>query len=227
MHVEKPTSDHIFPKSWYPDSTPPNLEKWQMPSCEDCNRKYGKLEDDLLQRFSLCVDNRALESLGLGTRLVKALDPSRGRDSRDTEIRVRRAAKLLGQQHVPTGDKPIVQMSNAPSGVAIPVKVRDLELLGEKIMRGMIYLHMGLTVGDEFDLFCNAFPRPHPTFDALLASKGALHQNGPGIRIRWIKPGATPLGCTFMIEVFGVYPLRGGVLPKDYPPHTQTVACAS
>ena len=27
------TSDHMFPKAWYPDATPENLEKWQFPAC--------------------------------------------------------------------------------------------------------------------------------------------------------------------------------------------------
>lgn len=35
--------DHMFPKSWYPDTTPENLEKWQIPSCIACNARYGKL----------------------------------------------------------------------------------------------------------------------------------------------------------------------------------------
>src|SRR5947208_16017660 len=26
--VAERNSDHVFPASWYPDSTPPNLEKW-------------------------------------------------------------------------------------------------------------------------------------------------------------------------------------------------------
>jgi hypothetical protein len=25
--------DHVFPISWYPDTTPPDLEKWKIPSC--------------------------------------------------------------------------------------------------------------------------------------------------------------------------------------------------
>jgi len=38
------TSDHVFPVSWYPETTPDNLEKWQMPSCKKCNEKYGKID---------------------------------------------------------------------------------------------------------------------------------------------------------------------------------------
>jgi hypothetical protein len=31
------TWDHVLPVSWYPTTTPPNLEKWQIPSCWPCN----------------------------------------------------------------------------------------------------------------------------------------------------------------------------------------------
>ena len=42
------TSDHMFPKAWYPDATPENLEKWQFPACNECNNRYSKIERDLL-----------------------------------------------------------------------------------------------------------------------------------------------------------------------------------
>jgi len=29
------TSDHVFPDSWYPETTPDNLEKWQMPDTKN------------------------------------------------------------------------------------------------------------------------------------------------------------------------------------------------
>ena len=43
----------MFPKAWYPDATPKDLEKWQIPSCLDCNQRYGKIENDLLGRVAL------------------------------------------------------------------------------------------------------------------------------------------------------------------------------
>jgi hypothetical protein len=54
------TSDHMFPKSWYPDATPENLEKWQFPSCFACNQRYSKIEDDLRNRFALTLNEAEL-----------------------------------------------------------------------------------------------------------------------------------------------------------------------
>ena len=53
------TSDHVFPRSWYPDTTPANLEKWQMPSCRQCNADFGRMEEDLLLVLALCADPNA------------------------------------------------------------------------------------------------------------------------------------------------------------------------
>jgi hypothetical protein len=61
--------DHVFPKSWYPDTTPQNLEKWQIPSCIPCNRKYGKIEEDLIGRFAVAAAGR--DDRDAAARLVK------------------------------------------------------------------------------------------------------------------------------------------------------------
>src|SRR5580704_2378724 len=54
--VDARNSDHVFPESWYPDSTPPGVEKWQIPSCIRCNSDYGKLEQDFFVKVGLCLD---------------------------------------------------------------------------------------------------------------------------------------------------------------------------
>jgi len=50
------TWDHVFPRSWYPDNTPKDLEKWQVPACQPCNANYGKLENQLMILLGMCVD---------------------------------------------------------------------------------------------------------------------------------------------------------------------------
>ena len=187
-----------------------------MPSCRRCNGEYGKLEEDLLYRMSLCLSNDEHESLGLGTRLLRALDPTRGRNPKDERIRFRKLQRLLRESHVPDGSRPIVQVSKNSSGQAIPIKVGDLERVGEKIVRGMIFLHLGQIVGPEDEVFCNALPRPEPAFDALVNRFGSVHERGPGIRVEWAKTPEKPIYGAFRITLFGQYQLRGGVLPRNY-----------
>jgi hypothetical protein len=53
--------DHVFPKSWYPDTTGADTEKWQIPSCLSCNDRYGKLECDLIDDFLEALSDDAIK----------------------------------------------------------------------------------------------------------------------------------------------------------------------
>ena len=72
---DNPTSDHVFPRSWYPETTLACLEKWQIPSCQRCNEEYSKIEADLLQRIGMCVSPESDEAKGIAN---KALQPVGG-----------------------------------------------------------------------------------------------------------------------------------------------------
>jgi hypothetical protein len=50
------TKDHVFPGSWYPDTTPDAVRRWTAPSCERCNGYFGHLEKELLVFFACCID---------------------------------------------------------------------------------------------------------------------------------------------------------------------------
>src|SRR5271155_3734122 len=73
---KKRTKDHVFPRSWYPRTTPANVQRWTVPSCGSCNGKFGEMEKELFIRLVLCVgpvkaeasglSRAALESLGVG-----------------------------------------------------------------------------------------------------------------------------------------------------------------
>src|SRR5438876_6386703 len=66
-------ADHVFPDSWYPDSTPSTVQRWTAPSCQECNRKLGQLEKDLLIRMVLCVDPKSEAAAGLATKVFRSL----------------------------------------------------------------------------------------------------------------------------------------------------------
>ena len=126
------TADHVFPKAWYPESTPANLEKWQMPSCERCNADYGRLEEDLLLRLGLCISDSARESLGIGTKVVNALDPSRAKSPRDARIRLAKAKKILQDSKRATPGMNIRSFTDDPGGVAIGIRIPDLVSLATR-----------------------------------------------------------------------------------------------
>src|SRR5437016_2708845 len=76
--TDSPTADHVFPKHWYPDSTPQHIQRWTAQSCPKCNETHGQLEKDLFVRLIFCVADseatsglreKALRSLGLDTEI--------------------------------------------------------------------------------------------------------------------------------------------------------------
>src|ERR1700730_12834322 len=85
-HVEL-TSDHMFPKAWYPDATPANLEKWQFPACEECNSRYSKIERYLLNRFAFVLDPKHPASAGLVDAALRAINPNAGHNEKDAAAR--------------------------------------------------------------------------------------------------------------------------------------------
>ena len=50
------TRDHVFPASWYPESTSADIPRWTVPACKRCNERYGELERDLFLRLAACLD---------------------------------------------------------------------------------------------------------------------------------------------------------------------------
>lgn len=189
-----------------------------MPACKKCNADYGKLEEDLLQKLSLCLDDAALGSLGLGTKLTLALDPSRGRDDRDSEIRARRAQKLLHSIRAPKPGNPLVSMTPNTTGKVIGIEVVALERIGTKIIRGLIFVHLAQVVGLDYEVFCTALPGPDSSFDSMVFTHGTIFERGPGIEVNWLRHPEEPICGAFVIRLFGCYYLRGGVLPRGYRP---------
>ena len=87
------TWDHILPKSWYPvmDS---NIEKWVIPSCLQCNRDLGKLEENLLSKLALCLDPNERNTFGIPQKVHRSINPLLGKDEIDKQYRKAKREKL-------------------------------------------------------------------------------------------------------------------------------------
>src|SRR5580704_467741 len=92
MEKGNETADHVFPVSWYPDTTSTKVQRWTAPSCAKCNGEFGEKEKQILIRVALCIDpmkpeahvmvNRAYRSLGIGVT-----------DADADEMKIRKALK--------------------------------------------------------------------------------------------------------------------------------------
>lgn len=149
--------DHVFPKSWYPDTTAADMEKWQIPSCVACNDRYGKLERDLIGRLGLALDAGNPASAGLAEKALRAINPDAATSEGDAAARDAGAKKILremykgeelkGKDAVPglgeRWDRPL----EAQLGIRIPEE--SLPAMTEKIVRGITFREDGAFIGPD------------------------------------------------------------------------------
>ena len=152
--MEERNSDHVFPELWYPDSTPPDLEKWQIPSCIPCNSEYGKLEQDFLVKVGLCLNPHHPASKSIVEKSLRSLKAAAGRNPHDAQRRLAKGRKILaealqGDQIPEHGVFPGLDNRWSVPGeepVAILVSVESLQRITEKIVRGIHYIEDGVFI---------------------------------------------------------------------------------
>ncbi len=191
--VEEREPDHVFPKSWYPDSTPPDLEKWQMPSCKLCNRDYGKLEEDFLSKVGLCLDPHDTASASIVQKALRSLKPAAARNPRDAQHRLGRGKRILAQalqgHQIPDhgvfpglGDR-WPEIPGERTAILIPKKT--FERITEKIVRGIFFVEDGIFIEPPYTIDCYALPEEGITpWTAALGRWGKVYAREPGIVVR-------------------------------------------
>jgi hypothetical protein len=220
-HSEKMTWDHVFPQAWYPATTPANLEKWKIPACLKCNNDYGKLERDLLIRLGLCVPPDAAAAAGVPAKVLRSLDPKAAKSDRDRRIRAADRSRVL-RELLPFGVPPAggvlpgfgLQSESQYSDYAgILIPAGSLERLGEKLIRGITYVHHGALLGAPYRV------RVYVITDAAAGPMGRLIERharvfdrGPGIAVFRSEAEDDPLVALYKVVVWGRLVLFGAVL---------------
>ena len=140
--------DHVFPDSWYPDTTAPNLHKWQIPSCVKCNSELGAIEREVFVRIALCLDPNAPESRSIVQKALRAMKPEYGKTASDKRARAALGQKisseiLQGDQIPNHGIYPNLgarRGSLPTSQMAVVIPAEFFRRITEKIVRGITYL---------------------------------------------------------------------------------------
>src|SRR5213592_4057327 len=71
------TDEHVFPNAWYPDDTPADVWKWQVPSCYRCNHDYyRKRESRIFPFLGMSAEPQHPGAKGVGERAFRAADES-------------------------------------------------------------------------------------------------------------------------------------------------------
>src|SRR5713226_6442926 len=93
--VDRRNRDHVFPSSWYPDNTPQNVKRPQVPSCYDCNNCFSAIENDLLLRFMFCFGWTDARAEGIPNRALRSVDPAHAKNEKDRKHRLAKRRRVF------------------------------------------------------------------------------------------------------------------------------------
>ncbi len=216
------TWDHVFPRSWYPDSTPLELAKWKVPCCAQCNSKYSAIEDDLLLRLGMCTDHNQPPALGINERALRSIRPEFAKNEREREIRQRKRDKikseiiwtdsLPGIGLLPT----LTPIPGSPGHLRGTIGIPDkgLKRLGHKLVRGMTFVLESAYIDKRYRIsVIIARPQDVLSYEQLVCAHGETISRGPGLIIRRAKANDDPLASLFMIDIWGTYRIYAAVVP--------------
>lgn len=218
------TWDHVFPKAWYPDTTPKDIEKWQIPSCSGCNREYGKIEGNLLIRFGLLLDSRNPSTKAIRAKALRAITPELAKSAKDRKHREMKRRQILGdmkRHEVPPvagilpnfGPRDCVSY---PHYSTISIPPEGIEKLGQKIVRGITYLEDQVFIKEShiIEIYFNEDRDILPVIK-LIDRTGEHYDRGIGIKVtRTVSAEDTSISL-FRIEIWEQLIFQAAVLRRE------------
>lgn len=227
-HVLSRNWDHVFPKAWYPITTPTDLAKWKIPSCLPCNKRHGENEEDLLRRICLTLDGNTAPAAGVPERASRAWQPAMARDGRDREARIAVRQRLIESltTAAPEGQGVLPNFgahdSNGSSAIVIRIHPDSLKMLARKIVRGLTYINDNVILSPDESIpvfFCE----DKPFLDLLrkVRRSGEVFTCGPGIVVSRSTADDSPAVSIWHIEVFSRLKMWAvvGFADTDDPQH--------
>ena len=201
--------DHVCPESWYPESTPKNLAKWQIPSCLPCNRRLGAIESDFLRRISMCLDPNDPASQGLAARALRSMKPEFARNASDARARVAAArrftAELLHGEQIPDeGHYPnLGERSSRPKteATAFLIPEASFQAVTEKIVRGIAYIENRTFIAPPYRVqFIAVADEAAAHVRGLLDEHGSTFALEPGIVVRRVVAPEDGISAIYELE---------------------------
>lgn len=208
------TWDHVFPLSWYPESTQKNLEKWKVPVCLPCNNEYSAIEQDLLLRVGLCIDPHAVESAGIVPKVLRSLNPNMAESNRERKAREAKRAQILrqllqGTDVVSTAIYPNFEekWGRPPEQqIGVPIPKKAVDRLFEKIIRGIVFLQDGRFIEPPYSI--DLYPLKEedaPVFTDPLNKFGKIYSRPPGVVVRRAVAHEDGVSSIFEIVIWGLF----------------------
>ncbi len=212
QYFEELTSDHVFPVSWFPNTTPENIEKWQMPSCMVCNKKYGKIEEALLIKLGLCISPFSPESFGIPQKVWRAINQNEGKNDRDAKCRKKKKDKII-RELIDPATVPITAIlpNFGPSGslgpnhgLAVFVHKSGLDEIGKKLIRGITWVIDEKIIDSKYEIEIYYLREQEALhLIKLLHAYGKEYSIGPGIRVIRAIAAEDPICGLYSIKIWG------------------------
>ncbi len=143
-------AEHVFPRSWYPSTTPSHVQRLTVPSCGPCNDRWQGIETEFARDLLFGIRPNEPEVAGVHQRLTKAWQAATGKTTRERRIRAGNALKMYRtmQWVAPVPGHPRATL-RTPGGLyvrASPARRIEPQLrkaLAEKFVRGLHYHETG------------------------------------------------------------------------------------
>jgi hypothetical protein len=228
IHCQKPlteaTKDHVFPSSWYPDTTPDDVQRWTAPSCESCNGHFGELEKELLVFLAYCINptkpaaqglyERARRTIGIGVEGLSNEEKRHREAGRRKLLNEARPYSPEVQPHIIPGLGPHPE-APVSSQMQLTIKAESIHAVVKKIVRGCEYWLAGGRIVEppyEIEIF---FPTETPEDVRKLMAAFALGPVylGPGLRIRRGGAQDDPLSVLYELVMWDTLPVYASILP--------------
>jgi len=221
MVVPNRTWDHVFPRGWYPEDTPRNLEKWKVPACLRCNAEYGRIEEELGILIALCIGPGAPNAKGMYRKALRSMDPSRGRNFKDRVRREQKRQKVLqrlikGRAIPDEGAYPgLEERWGRPreEQLAVHVPSAHLHRLVEKIVKGIAFIEDGRYVDSSAEIKHHVITQEgaEPLLQ-LLQRHGKIHSRAPGIEVLRAVTPEDGVSAIYKMTIWGQLVMYASVL---------------
>jgi len=228
------TLDHVFPKSWYPETTTAEVQRWTVPSCKSCNNKLGAMEKEVFSRLILCVDPRKAEAAGLSAKAIRSMGIRvEGLSAEEAEHRRKQKHKIISAtKPYKAGTETLPGLEPHPgfpedTGLQIEIPSELLHKVAKKMVRGCEYfLKKGRIVEKPYEIeiyFVHEQNVPDQLLRALEGSSASTNNIGPGFSVTRVAAQDEPNDVAYKIIVWGTLAIYALILPQSAfnAPHIQ------
>lgn len=215
--------DHVFPRSWYPETTKSDILKWQVPSCIPCNNKLGKIEEEFLRQVALCLDPDNEATSNIVRKALRSMRATEAKNTRDQNIRNALRQKTL---------KRILEGGDIPSKgtypglgekwgrkredqVAVLIPAESFDRINEKIVRGILYIEKEVFIAPPYIIERYALENSDAlSIREMLDKFGKVYARQPGIVIRFAITAEDGISSFFEIELWQQFKMYASVTRK-------------